>query len=275
MTRASAAPAFVKVEALESRRLLAGTASISGVVFDDRDADGTHEAGEGGLKNVRVYLDHDNDRVWDKSEPSAVTDKRGNFSFSKLGAGTYRLRQLTPSDRVQTAPRSGFFRVNLRDGQNLTRRMFADAPVRSDTTNGGVTGTSAINPPSMNSSVGIVDADDYASAGGEFDLNGSVDFDDSVLIDLAFNTRDAVLRDGRINSTRQLVTPEQIKAAEKQAWKDYKWAAKKGSVDEALRWLNNRDRAAKSATYVREIALHYSEHGAAYKRAFVRFAKDA
>src|SRR5256885_16544614 len=108
----------VSVQLLEARRLLSGTASISGAVYNDLNSNAVHESGEAGVKSARVYLDYDNDGAWDKGvEPSTLTDKRGAFAFDKLGTGTYRLRQATPTGMFRTAPSSGWFRVTLANGQ--------------------------------------------------------------------------------------------------------------------------------------------------------------
>ena len=299
-TNAAPRSACTRLESLEPRRLLSGgdvgRGVISGVVFDDRNANAVHQSGEGGVRGARVYLDHDNDGTWDKGrEPGTVTDKRGNFAFNRLGAGTYRLRQVVPADRVQVGPRSGFFRVNLRDGQKMTRRMFADTPVSAlpepSRSAGAVGGAVITGIPAGSDALlkytyygesdlsGSVNFNDYARTDpsfignptggffyGDFDYSGSVDFDDYTLIDLGFVPP---------NGQTVAANPEQLKAAVARARKDFAYADRKGTVDEALRWLQFRDRSAKSAKGVRDIAAHYSQYGANYKREFLRLAKDA
>ena len=118
------------LESLESRRLLAGTGEISGSVYADLNANGTHEVGEGGIRGARLYLDSNNNGAWDsRTETSALTDKRGQFQFTGLAAGTYRLREVTTDSLAITAPRSAWFRITLADGQHVARRMFANAIV--------------------------------------------------------------------------------------------------------------------------------------------------
>src|SRR4051794_13061902 len=55
------------LEVLEGRRLLS-KASISGVVFNDLNADGDRDAHENGIAGIRVYIDRDNDHRLDKNE---------------------------------------------------------------------------------------------------------------------------------------------------------------------------------------------------------------
>jgi hypothetical protein len=145
------------VQTLEPRQLLAGTASISGAVYNDLNRNAVHEAGEAGIKRTRVYLDYDNDGAWDKGrEPTTLTDKRGSFRFDGLGAGTYRLRQVVPSEMSAIGPRSGWFKATLADGQKVTRRLFADAKIIS---------------------IGLPTASDVAIA-GDTDFNGRINLDD-------------------------------------------------------------------------------------------------
>jgi hypothetical protein len=79
-----------------ARKTPAGTASIWGKVFNDLDGDGTKDAGEGGLSGRTIWLDLDNDKVIDANEPTTVTDVYGNYAFTGLAAGTYKVRQQLP-----------------------------------------------------------------------------------------------------------------------------------------------------------------------------------
>jgi hypothetical protein len=69
-------------------------ASLEGVVYQDRNANGEQGAGEPGLGDVRVTLE-----LWDGDNylpvATTVTDARGHFSFTRLRPGTYRIRPAT------------------------------------------------------------------------------------------------------------------------------------------------------------------------------------
>lgn len=180
---------LVSVQSLESRQLLAGTASISGAVYDDLNHNAVHEAGEAGIKNVRIYLDYDNDGAWDKGkEPTTLSDKRGSFRFDGLRAGTYRLRQIVPENMAAVGPRSGWFKVTLAEGQQVTRRLFADAQ-HSSTSDGSISGSTDFN--------GSVNFDDYirldGNISGDFDGNGRVDVRDTALMDYSANRQSSSL----------------------------------------------------------------------------------
>ncbi len=81
--------------------------SISGSVYLDADNDGARSSSELGLPGVVVQLlQEDSDGVW-TSVALAMTDSSGNFSFTGLSAGTYKLVEAAqPSnyvDGVETA----------------------------------------------------------------------------------------------------------------------------------------------------------------------------
>ena len=70
--------------------------------------------GEPGLAGVTVYLDYDNDGVYDSNEPSTVTrpddlsttgiDETGDFEFTGLFSGSYTVREVLDTGWVQTYP---------------------------------------------------------------------------------------------------------------------------------------------------------------------------
>ncbi|MFD1344367.1 DUF7507 domain-containing protein [Litorisediminicola beolgyonensis] len=67
---------------------------ISGMKFEDADADGIRDLGEGAFPEaVTVYIDADNDGVLDDNERSTLTDENGEFAFYGVTAGTYILRE--------------------------------------------------------------------------------------------------------------------------------------------------------------------------------------
>jgi protocatechuate 3,4-dioxygenase beta subunit len=76
--------------------------TISGSVFDDRLGNGVRDGQDMPVLGSTVFLDSDGDFSLDAGEPTANTDESGNYSFSQLGAGTYRVRQAIPSGVTQT-----------------------------------------------------------------------------------------------------------------------------------------------------------------------------
>ena len=102
------------------------TASIAGNLFNDLDSDGVKDSGEGALSNWKVFLDADKDGVLDSGEKTATTDSSGNYKFTALAAGSYRVREVTNSGWRRTAPSSGYFDVTLTSGQASTGKNFGN-----------------------------------------------------------------------------------------------------------------------------------------------------
>ena len=73
---------------------VANAGNISGVVFDDTNADGIRQHAEIGMGGFAIYIDSNNDGKLDGGDPSATTDINGNFTISGLAPGTYVLHQV-------------------------------------------------------------------------------------------------------------------------------------------------------------------------------------
>ena len=65
---------------------------ISGVKFNDLNANGVRDVGEPGLANWRIYIDKNLNGVFDAGERSALTNVFGQYSINNLAPGTYRVR---------------------------------------------------------------------------------------------------------------------------------------------------------------------------------------
>jgi len=99
------------IESLEPRQLLASV--ISGTVFSEADADGLREAGEGGMKHVRVFVDTNLDGQFQSSEASVKTNPKGQYGFKATLPGLYRLRVLVPDGYRQTSPGRLYYDVTV------------------------------------------------------------------------------------------------------------------------------------------------------------------
>lgn len=97
------------------------TALIAGSVFDDLNGDGVWDHTDHPLAGWRVFLDTNNDGLWQPAEPSSLTDIGGNWSFSNLAPGTWRIRVVPQSGWRLTAPAGGVFQVTLPPGGATTR----------------------------------------------------------------------------------------------------------------------------------------------------------
>jgi len=114
--------------------------SISGNVFNDANGNLVKDSGEGNVSGRTLYLDTNNNSVKDSSEASTTTDSSGNYKFSNLAAGTYKVREILPSGWVQTVPTSNFGNnATLTSGQNVTGKNFGTRQTTAAT--GKISGT--------------------------------------------------------------------------------------------------------------------------------------
>jgi hypothetical protein len=113
-------------------------ASVSGTVFDDKNANGILDPGEPGVANQNPFLDVNSDGILEGNpigtdgiplwyaEPNAITGVNGGYSLPNLAPGTYTLRELFPPGALATGPKnaSHSFTFTLGSGQNLTSQNF-------------------------------------------------------------------------------------------------------------------------------------------------------
>ncbi|HSV13328.1 MAG TPA: SdrD B-like domain-containing protein, partial [Tepidisphaeraceae bacterium] len=100
--------------------------SIAGVVFNDANANATKDSGEAGMANVKVYLDANKNGSFDSGEAFTMTGSSGAYTFGNLAAGTYRVREVTPSGSRNTTPSAHYFDATLTAGQNVTGKNFGN-----------------------------------------------------------------------------------------------------------------------------------------------------
>ena len=70
--------------------------SISGVAYNDLDRDGIRDPGEPALPGWTIFLDADDDGVFDAGETVASTSADGFYEFTGLAAGQYTVREVLP-----------------------------------------------------------------------------------------------------------------------------------------------------------------------------------
>lgn len=112
-----------------------GTGSISGSVFDDCNNNGKRESGEVGIKGVKVTLTGTTSSG-EAVSISTTTDANGNYKFSNLKAGKYKVSEADPDgyfDGKDTAGSAGgsasndvIANINLNNGQNATNYNFGE-----------------------------------------------------------------------------------------------------------------------------------------------------
>ena len=80
------------------------TAKIHGWVFSDDSKDGQWNGIENTVPNQVLYLDTNNNGTLDAGEKSVTGDPYGEFTFTGLAAGTYRVRLKLASGYVESTP---------------------------------------------------------------------------------------------------------------------------------------------------------------------------
>lgn len=93
---------------------------VSGVVYNDANASRTRQTTEAGLSGWRVYIDRDNDGLFDADETSTLTGTGGTFAFKQLPAGTYVVRVQVQAGWKRTTPTNGSVVLKLAQAQSGT-----------------------------------------------------------------------------------------------------------------------------------------------------------
>ncbi|NES70794.1 MAG: hypothetical protein F6K24_39080, partial [Okeania sp. SIO2D1] len=111
-----------------------GTGAISGITFEDLNANGFLDSGEPGIGGVVIYFDQNNNSVRDLDEIFVASDVNGNYGFSNLADNTYTVRQdLNPEQAgifTQTFPAPGETAVIATfGGQNVPNVNFGSTRV--------------------------------------------------------------------------------------------------------------------------------------------------
>lgn len=84
------------------------TCDIKGYKFDDTNADGNWDEAEPGLPHWEMYIDENEDGVYQVTEPNAVTDPNGMYFFENLDApATITIREIAKNGWTQTLPGGG------------------------------------------------------------------------------------------------------------------------------------------------------------------------
>jgi subtilase family serine protease len=118
--------------------------SITGTVFNDTNGNGVKDSGDAGITGWTVYNDANNNAQLDSGELRTLTDANGNYTFSSLSAGNYKIRELLPATGwKQTSPANGFgWTIALSNNQNQTAKNFgAQSTAVVISTGGSIAGT--------------------------------------------------------------------------------------------------------------------------------------
>ncbi|HEX8915690.1 MAG TPA: hypothetical protein VF796_25275 [Humisphaera sp.] len=112
----------------------AGTASIAGSFFNDKNGDGKRQAAtEPLLADWQAYADTNNNGVYDYGEATAFSDAAGNYTIKGLTAGTYRIREVRKDGWARTTPSGtyplGYYDVTVATGAAATGKVFGNQKI--------------------------------------------------------------------------------------------------------------------------------------------------
>ncbi|MFM7075416.1 MAG: SdrD B-like domain-containing protein, partial [Planctomycetaceae bacterium] len=128
----STAPDFANVDAAAF-----APGSIAGEVWNDRNANGIRDPGDGGLAGWTVFIDADADGLLGPGEAQAVTGATGAYLFAGVSPGSVNLRAIPQPGWTATAPITNSRTITLRGSQNLAGIDFGQYQRQES----GITGT--------------------------------------------------------------------------------------------------------------------------------------
>ncbi len=128
----STAPAFANFDSVAF-----APGSIAGDVWNDRNANGLRDPGDGGLEGWTVFIDADVDGLLDPGEAQVVTGATGGYLFAGVNPGSVTLRAVPQAGWTPTAPITNSRTITLRGSQNLTGIDFGQYQRQES----GITGT--------------------------------------------------------------------------------------------------------------------------------------
>lgn len=100
--------------------------TITGMKFNDVNGNGVKDQGDNGLQNWEIYLDSNNNGAWNSGEPKVTTDANGNYTFTNLTPGTYKVREVQKTGWTQTSPANNLNNVTLAVGQTVNNQDFGN-----------------------------------------------------------------------------------------------------------------------------------------------------
>src|SRR5262249_44052380 len=110
------------------------TGAISGFVYNDLNGNGVKDSGETGIGGRTVYIDSNNNSILDAGENSTTTNSNGQYTFSSMNAGTFKVREVRPAGWTQTFPLNNFgLNITISSGQNSTNNNFFIRPTPTGT----------------------------------------------------------------------------------------------------------------------------------------------
>ncbi len=100
--------------------------TVSGLKFEDKNANGVKDAGDGGLDGWTIYVDYNANSTKDSGEPSAVTSGGGTYTISGVDPGSWKLREVAQSGWTCSYPSPCSHAINVISGGSVTGKEFGN-----------------------------------------------------------------------------------------------------------------------------------------------------
>ncbi len=108
-------------------------ATISGQFWDDANFDGINDIGEAKLAGWTAFIDANENGFLDAGEISTVTDGTGNYTFTDIEPGDYRIGQVMQAGWKRTEPADGYYTVTANYDDDIVGKDFGYQPWTSAT----------------------------------------------------------------------------------------------------------------------------------------------
>lgn len=99
-------------------------ATIQGLAFEDVNVNGVRNAGDQSVAGRTIFIDANNDGLFNASESRTTTDVNGTYAFTNLSPGIYSLKEALPAGWFQTAPAASSHIVVIAGGETQTGKDF-------------------------------------------------------------------------------------------------------------------------------------------------------
>jgi len=112
--------------------------SVSGIVFDDVNADGLLNGTDSFLEGWQIFADLNADGLLNPGEPSAISDPLGSYTLSGLPYGNIVIREVLQTGFSPTTFAAGFTTFLLLNGENRTAVNFGNRDLHQFSFSGNV-----------------------------------------------------------------------------------------------------------------------------------------
>jgi uncharacterized protein YkwD len=100
----------------------------TGTIFRDRNGNTTRDPKEPGIGGWRVFADLNNDGIWKKGEPFAMTNGKGIYRI-RLSPGSYTIRAVPKKAFSDIKPGTTGYAITVSGGQTNAGLDFAEQPI--------------------------------------------------------------------------------------------------------------------------------------------------